>query len=81
MALARIENQQLIKVKSASNPIFDKHIQEKKPDKKAGKVLSSLVRNDRMTDYEAKKSVDGLNNDTTLKRNSREGRGIVKTDI
>ncbi len=71
---------ELLKVNSVSNPISDKYIQDKKADKKAGKVISSLVRNDRMTVEEAKKSVQDLKNENTLKRSARQSRGIVKTD-
>jgi hypothetical protein len=71
---------ELLKVNSVSNPISDKYIQEKKADKKAGKVISSLVRNDRMTVEEAKKSVQDVKNGNTLQRSSRQGKGILKTD-
>jgi len=71
---------ELLKVNSVSNPISDKYIQEKKADKKVGQVVNSLVRNAKMTVEEAKKSVQDLKNENTLKRSARQGRGIVKTD-
>ena len=40
---------ELIKVNSVPDPISDKYIQEKKAGNKAGKVISSLVRNFQMT--------------------------------
>jgi polyhydroxyalkanoate synthesis regulator phasin len=49
-------------------------------DKKAGKVVNSLVRTSKMTVEEAKKSVVDLKEDNTMKRGAREGRGILKTD-
>jgi hypothetical protein len=36
---------ELLKASTTANPISDKYIQDKKEEKKAGKVISSLVRN------------------------------------
>ena len=76
----KLKPAELLKVNSVSNPISDKYIQEKKADKKAGKVINSLVRTSKMTVEEAKKSVVDLKEDNTLKRSARQGRGVVKTD-
>ena len=80
MALAGLKPAELLEVNSVSNPISDKYIQEKKADKKAGKVINSLVRTSKMTVEEAKKSEVDLKEDNTLKRSARQGRGVVKTD-
>jgi hypothetical protein len=48
---------ELLKVNSVSNPISQAYIEAKKEDKKAGKVVSSLVRNAKMTPTEAKQAV------------------------
>ena len=51
---------ELVKVNSVSNPISEKYIQEKKADKKAGKIVNSLVRNERRTPDEARLAVADL---------------------
>ena len=70
----KLKPAELLKVNSVSNPISDKYIQEKKADKKAGKVINSLVRTSKMTVEEAKKSVANVNE-------SLGKRAIKKRDI
>jgi hypothetical protein len=49
---------ELLKINgTVSNPVSKAYIEAKKEDKKAGKVVSSLVRNARMTPTEAKQAV------------------------
>ena len=57
---------ELVKVNSVSNPISEKYIQEKKADKKAGKIVNSLVRTDKMTVEEAKTSSANLNSNESM---------------
>ena len=45
----KLKPAELLKANTTSNPIADKYIQDKKEEKKAGKVVNSLVRNARMT--------------------------------
>jgi hypothetical protein len=45
---------ELLKANSTANPVSEKYIPDKKAEKKAGKVISSLVRNAKMTSAEAK---------------------------
>ena len=40
---------ELLKTSTIANPISEKYVEDKKADKKAGKVVSSLVRNAKMT--------------------------------
>ena len=44
----------LLKASTTANPISDKYIQDKKEEKKTGKVINRLVRNAKMTPDEAK---------------------------
>ena len=63
---------------TVSNPVSKAYIEAKKEDKKAGKVISSLVRNAKMTPTEAKQAVKSLN-DAPVVRSSRVGRGVNTT--
>ena len=40
---------ELLKASTTENPISDKYVQDKKKEKKADKVIYSLVRNAKMT--------------------------------
>ena len=53
----KLKPAELLKASTTSNPISEKYIQDKKEEKKAGKVISSLVRNAKMTPAEAKTAV------------------------
>ena len=53
----KLKPAELLKASTTANPISDKYIQDKKEEKKAGKVISSLVRNAKMTPAEAKSAV------------------------
>ena len=53
----KLKPAELLKASTTANPISDKYIQDKKEEKKAGKVVSSLVRNAKMTPAEAKVAV------------------------
>ena len=53
----KLKPSELLKSSTTANPISDKYIQEKKEEKKAGKVVNSLVRNAKMTPAEAKAAV------------------------
>jgi hypothetical protein len=44
----KIKPAELLKTSTVSNPIREKYIQEKKEEKKKGKVINSLVRNSKM---------------------------------
>jgi hypothetical protein len=44
-----MEPAELLATETTANPISDKYIQEKKAEKKKGKVINSLVRNANMT--------------------------------
>ena len=53
----KLKPAELLKASTTAKPISDKYIQDKKEEKKAGKVVSSLVRNAKMTPAEAKATV------------------------
>ena len=57
----KLKPAELLKASTTSNPISDKYIQDKKDEKKAGKVVNSLVRNAKMTPAEAKAAVATVN--------------------
>ena len=59
----KLKPSELLKTNSTANPISDKYIEDKKQEKKAGKVVSSLVRNAKMTPTEAKAAVQALKQD------------------
>jgi len=71
----KLKPSELLKTNSTANPISDKYIEDKKQEKKAGKVVSSLVRNARMTPTEAKAAVQALKQDEP-----RQKRIIKKVD-
>ena len=53
----KLKPAELLKATTTANPIAEKYIQEKKEEKKKGKVINSLVRNAKMTPAEAKAAV------------------------
>ena len=56
----KLKPAELLKTTTTANPISEKYIQDKKEEKKKGKVISSLVtlvRNAKMTPEEAKTAV------------------------
>jgi len=53
----KLKPAELLKASTTANPIAEKYIQEKKEEKKKGKVINSLVRNAKMTPAEAKAAV------------------------
>ena len=53
----KLKPAELLKTSTTANPLSSKYIEDKKEDKKAGKVVSSLVRNANMTPDEAKAAV------------------------
>ena len=62
---------------TVSNPVSKAYIEAKKEDKKAGKVVSSLVRNAKMTPTEAKQAV--LQQDEPKQK--RTIKKVVKMDL
>jgi hypothetical protein len=72
----KLKPAELLKTTTTSNPISEKYIQDKKEDKKKGKVISSLVRNAKMTPEEAKAAVKIQDEP----RQQRAGRGVIRTD-
>jgi hypothetical protein len=72
----KLKPAELLKTTTTSNPISEKYIQDKKEEKKKGKVISSLVRNAKMTPEEAKAAVKVQDEP----RQQRAGRGVLKTD-
>jgi hypothetical protein len=57
----KLKPAELLKTSITANPISEKYIQDKKEEKKAGKVINSLVRNAKMTPAEAKTAVATVN--------------------
>ncbi len=53
----KLKPAELLKTITTSNPTSEKYIQDKKEEKKTGNVISSLVRNAKMTPEEAKAAV------------------------
>ena len=66
-------------ITTTSNPISEKFIQDKKEEKKAGKIISSLVRNAKMTPAEAKATALSVND--TGRRGQRDKRNVVKMNL
>ncbi len=72
----KLKPAELLKTTTTSNPISEKYIQDKKEEKKAGKVISSLVRNAKMTPEEAKAAVKVQD----AAKQPRAGRKVLKFD-
>ena len=70
----KLKPAELLKTTTTANPISEKYIQEKKEEKKKGKVINSLVRNAKMTPEEAKAAV--VKKDEP--KQPRAGRGVLK---
>ena len=75
----KLKPAELLKVSTTANPISEKYIQDKKEEKKAGKVVSSLVRNAKMTPAEAKAAVATVNDPGG--RGQREKKKLVKMNL
>ena len=72
----KLKPAELLKASTTANPISEKYIQDKKEEKKAGKVVNSLVRNAKMTPAEAKAAVQVQD----APKQQRAGKGVLKTD-
>ena len=75
----KLKPAELLKTTTTSNPISEKYIQEKKEEKKKGKVINSLVRNAKMTPEEAKAAVATVNEPGG--RGQREKKKVVKMNL
>ena len=75
----KLKPAELLKASTTSNPISEKYIQDKKEEKKAGKVISSLVRNAKMTPAEAKAAVATVNEPGG--RGLRDKKRVVKMNL
>ncbi len=75
----KLKPAELLKASTTANPISDKYIQDKKEEKKAGKVISSLVRNAKMTPAEAKAAIATVNEPSG--RGQRDKKKVVKMDL
>jgi len=75
----KLKPSELLKASTTANPISDKYIQDKKEEKKAGKVISSLVRNAKMTPAEAKAAVATVNEPGG--RGLRDKKRVVKMNL
>ena len=72
----KLKPAELLKTTTTANPISEKYIQEKKEEKKKGKVINSLVRNAKMTPEEAKAAVKVQD----APKQPRAGKGVLKFD-
>ena len=75
----KLKPAELLKASTTANPIAEKYIQEKKEEKKKGKVINSLVRNAKMTPEEAKAAVATVNEPGG--RGQREKKKVVKMNL
>ena len=75
----KLKPAELLKTDTTANPISEKYIQDKKDEKKKGKVISSLVRNAKMTPAEAKAAVATVNDPGG--RGQRDKKKVVKMDL
>jgi hypothetical protein len=75
----KLKPAELLKASTTANPISEKYIQDKKEEKKAGKVVNSLVRNAKMTPAEAKAAVATVNEPGG--RGQRDKKKVVKMDL
>jgi hypothetical protein len=71
----KLKPSEILKTTSQSNPISDNYIEAKKQEKKAGKDVNKLMRNDKMTRDEAKTAVQTLKQDEP-----RQKRAIKKVE-
>ncbi len=72
----KLKPAELLKTTTTANPISEKYIQDKQEDKKKGNVISSLVRNAKMTAEEAKAAE--VKKDEP--KQQRAGKGVLKFD-
>ena len=72
----KLKPAELLKTTTTADPISEKYIQDKKEDKKKEKVISSLVRNAKMTPEEAKAAVKVQD----VPKQQRSGKGVLRTD-
>jgi hypothetical protein len=75
----KLKPAELLKTSITANPISEKYIQDKKEEKKAGKVINSLVRNAKMTPAEAKTAVATVNEPGG--RGQRDKKKVVKMNL
>ncbi len=75
----KLKPAELLKASTTANPIAEKYIQEKKEEKKKGKVINSLIRNAKMTPEEAKAAVATVNEPGG--RGQREKKKVVKMNL
>ena len=75
----KLKPSELLKASTTANPISEKYVQEKKEEKKKGKVINSLVRNAKMTPAEAKAAVATVNEPGG--RGQREKKKVIKMDL
>ena len=75
----KLKPAELLKTTTTANPIAEKYIQEKKEEKKKGKIINSLVRNAKMTPEEAKAAVATVNEPGG--RGQREKKKVVKMNL
>jgi len=75
----KLKPAELLKTTTTANPISEKYIQEKKEEKKKGKVINSLVRNAKMTPEEAKAAVATVNEPGG--RGQREKKKVIKMNL
>ena len=76
LLLLKLKPAELLKTDTTANPISEKYIQDKKDEKKKGKIISSLVRNAKMTPTEAKAAVQVQD----APKQQRAGKGVLKFD-
>ena len=76
----KLKPAELLKTTTTANPISEKYIQDKKEEKKKGKVISSLVRNAKMTPAEAKQAVANVDDQLTG-RGKRNKKNVVRMDL
>ena len=75
----KLKPSELLKASTTANPISEKYVQEKKEEKKKGKVINSLVRNAKMTPAEAKAAVATVNEPGG--RGQREKKKVIKMNL
>ena len=66
----KLKPSELLKVEKVSNPIKEEYIKEKQKEKKQGKIINSLVKNEEMTVEQAKSAVKNVN-ETLPKRQAK----------
>ncbi len=77
----KLKPAELLKTSTTANPISEKYIQDKKEEKKKGKIINSLVRNAKMTPAEAKQAVAQQDEPSQLGRGKRDRPKLVKMNL